>query len=285
MCICDWDVHHGNGTQNLFYDDGRVCYISLHRFGDHFYPETGDMTETGSGAGQGTTVNIAWPENGAGDSDYLAAFSLVVLPIISAFAPDLLLISAGFDAADGDAQGRMHVTPLGFASMTAMLLKTARCPVAAALEGGYNSVVTPHCSEAVVRVLMGERPEQPLLQRLHRATEPTLRSVLRVQQKHWPSLAQVAPKVDRFFTEARPATVLPPAPCHPPYLGRELARSPFAWWRPSQKAISRAARRVRSPQARVGSPLSLKYAFVRIPASVHACAHAGCTQGPARTCL
>ncbi len=203
VVILDWDVHHGNGTQHLFYDEGRVLYISLHRFGDRWYPETGAVDEVGEGAGAGRNVNIPWPDNGLHDTDYLAAFTLVVLPILRAFGPDLLLISAGFDAADGDAQGRMKVTPAGFAHMTAMLLQAVSCPVACALEGGYNPLVTSECCEAVLRVLLGEEAPPPAPQLLSRCCEPTLRAVVSKQQAHWPVLRDGRKGVlDRFFAEA-----------------------------------------------------------------------------------
>lgn len=95
MVIVDWDIHHGNGTQRLFYDDPRVLFISLHRYGDRWYPETGAVNEVGEGSAKGFTINVPWPEDGMNDSDYFAAIELVVVPVISSFSPDLLLISAG----------------------------------------------------------------------------------------------------------------------------------------------------------------------------------------------
>ena len=121
------------GTQAIFEEDPRCLYISLHRYGQRWYPETGALDEMGEGKGSGTTINVPWPENGMADSDYLAAMRLVVVPALSDFAPDLLLISAGFDAADGDAQGSMRVSPRGFAAMAEMMLTAVSCPVAAAL--------------------------------------------------------------------------------------------------------------------------------------------------------
>ena len=94
------------------------------------------------------------------DADYLAAYTLLVEPILESFAPDLLLISAGFDAAEGDIHGKMCISPSGFGAMTARLLRAVACPVAAALEGGYNATLTSECCEATLRVLMGEAPPQ-----------------------------------------------------------------------------------------------------------------------------
>ncbi len=132
VAIVDYDVHHGNGTQQIFYSDPRVLYISLHRFGDHWYPETGAADEVGAADGVGRNVNVPWPENWLGDTDYAAAMSLIVLPILASFDPDLLLISAGFDAADGDAQGKMRITPDGFGNLTASLLRGAAAHAARA---------------------------------------------------------------------------------------------------------------------------------------------------------
>ena len=142
IAIVDWDVHHGNGTQRLFWREDRVLYISLHRFGTGWYPMSGSLDEVGEGDGFGRNINIPWPANGMNDSDYLAAFHVIVAPILRAFAPDLLMVSAGFDAADGDLQGRMKVSPRGFAAMMDVMLTASSCPVTLALEGGYNSLVT-----------------------------------------------------------------------------------------------------------------------------------------------
>ncbi|CAD7702301.1 unnamed protein product [Ostreobium quekettii] len=106
VMIVDWDVHHGNGTQNIFQDDPSVLYISLHRYdGGSFYPGTGGPTDVGSGQGKGFSVNIPWDYDGMGDEDYVAAFQHVVLPIASEFKPDMTIVSAGFDAAEGDPLG------------------------------------------------------------------------------------------------------------------------------------------------------------------------------------
>ena len=203
VAILDWDVHHGNGTQQMFFEEGRVLYISLHRFGDNWYPLTGALEETGSGAGAGANLNVPWSQDGLSDADYLAALELIVAPVLRAFAPELLLISAGFDAAEGDAQGKMRVSPAGFGAMTSMLMQALPgCPLAAALEGGYNSLVTCACTEEVLRVMMGEsRPALPA-RRLAKATESTIRAVLRTQQEHWPVLRGQEAALDRFFAEA-----------------------------------------------------------------------------------
>ena len=203
VCILDWDVHHGNGTQAIFYDDPNVLYISLHRYGNRWYPETGGADEIGAGAGAGTTLNVPWPSDGFSDTDYLVAFKLVVLPVLTAFAPDLLLISAGFDAADGDAQGRMKITPRGFACMTELLLNAVSCPVAAALEGGYNSLVTSECCEAVLRTLIGEPASEPPPTLLQPTCEPTLREVIDQLKPHWPCLRYKKAMLDDFFAEAQ----------------------------------------------------------------------------------
>ena len=97
VAIVDYDVHHGNGTQWMFYDDPRVLYVSVHQY--PFYPGTGAADDVGIGRGAGYTVNIPL-ESGAGDEDYRLVFERVVLPILEAFAPDLLLLSAGYDAHD-----------------------------------------------------------------------------------------------------------------------------------------------------------------------------------------
>eukprot|EP00803_Ostreobium_quekettii_P002172 evm.model.scf_2265.1 EVM.evm.TU.scf_2265.1 scf_2265:1430-2326(+) len=138
ILIVDWDVHHGNGTQNMFYDEPRVMYVSLHRKDKGFYPGTGAIKEVGKGKGKGYTVNIGWTGPEFGDADYLAAFSVVVEPLCEAFDPDLIIVSSGFDAAEGDPLGEMRVTPECYAHLTHRLMAFASGQVVMALEGGYN---------------------------------------------------------------------------------------------------------------------------------------------------
>lgn len=101
VLIVDWDVHHGNGTQQVFYEDGSVLYLSIHRHDDgNFFPGTGGPTECGAGQGLGFNVNIAWSGGlnpALGDAEYLAAFRTLVMPIAREFEPDIILVSAGFD--------------------------------------------------------------------------------------------------------------------------------------------------------------------------------------------
>lgn len=146
------------------------------------------MDEVGHGVARGFNVNVPWPADGLGDSDYALAFAHIVCPITAAFAPDVVIISAGFDAAEGDAQGKMRLTPAGYAALTSMLLDAVDCPTVAALEGGYNVPVTSACCEAVVRTLLGERMARPPLQRPSPCCESTLTAVLNVQREFWPCL-------------------------------------------------------------------------------------------------
>lgn len=153
VAIVDWDVHHGNGTQNSFYSDGDVLYFSAHQF--PFYPGTGWIDEVGEGEGRGRNVNVPWPP-GRGDADYLAAFDRVLLPIAERFSPDLVLVSCGFDAAEGDLLGGMRITPDGYARMTARLRSVAGGKVVLALEGGYNLDAIAASAAACVRILLGD---------------------------------------------------------------------------------------------------------------------------------
>jgi histone deacetylase 6 len=155
VMIFDWDVHHGNGTQAVFDQDPTVLYVSIHRSDSSFYPfGTGSPSFVGTGAGVGKTINIGWTRAGAGDAEYLAAMDSIVLPIAVEFQPDLLLISAGFDAADGDV-GECHVTPEGFRALTKKLLQALPCvPVVATLEGGYVRSVLSECVVQVVQALL-----------------------------------------------------------------------------------------------------------------------------------
>ncbi|KHJ94001.1 histone deacetylase family protein [Oesophagostomum dentatum] len=113
VLILDWDVHHGNGTQEIFWEDNRVLYISLHRHDEGtFYPmgEPKDYADVGEGKGRGFSVNIPWNGGKIGDDAYRAAFSKIVMPIAYEFCPELVFISAGFDAAVGDPLGECYVS-------------------------------------------------------------------------------------------------------------------------------------------------------------------------------
>jgi len=156
VLILDWDVHHGNGTQACFVDDPSVMYVSVHRFEPGFFPGTGSPTSVGVGRGAGRTVNVGWRCGGMRDADYAAAFDSAIMPIARQFDPDLVIVSAGFDAAVDDPLGGCLVTPAGFAMMTSRLRELAFGRMVVALEGGYNLAAIALCTEAVTRVLLGE---------------------------------------------------------------------------------------------------------------------------------
>ncbi|XP_039789892.1 histone deacetylase 15-like isoform X4 [Panicum virgatum] len=159
VLIVDWDVHHGNGTQEIFEGDKSVLYVSLHRheYGN-FYPGTGAAHEVGIHDGQGFSVNIPWSCGGVGDNDYIFAFKTVVLPIAAEFAPDITIISAGFDAARGDPLGCCDVTPTGYSIMTSLLTACSGGRLLVILEGGVNAkllhqIQRNDCLDAVVLTL------------------------------------------------------------------------------------------------------------------------------------
>jgi len=139
VAILDWDVHHGNGTQEIFYDDDSVLYISLHQY--PYYPGTGAANETGSGKGEGFTLNCPMAA-GSGEKEYLDAFRSKILPALHKFQPELVMISAGFDAHKDDPLAHINLTEDSFAEMTKLLQEIASkyCDekIVSVLEGGYN---------------------------------------------------------------------------------------------------------------------------------------------------
>ncbi|HMM40696.1 MAG TPA: histone deacetylase [Thermomicrobiales bacterium] len=139
VAIVDWDVHHGNGAQAIFWEDPNVLFVSLHQY--PFYPGSGSRQEEGDGPGRGTTINIPLPA-GTGEDVYLAAFDGVVVPALRAFAPDLILVSAGFDAHADDPLAQMRLRTESFALMAERLRDAAAelCGgrLVLVLEGGYN---------------------------------------------------------------------------------------------------------------------------------------------------
>jgi acetoin utilization deacetylase AcuC-like enzyme len=139
VAILDWDVHHGNGTQDIFYEDGRVLYLSVHQ--SPFYPGTGKTNEVGEEEGRGLTVNVPLPA-GSGEDIYAATFGGVFLPVLREFGPEVILISAGFDAHVDDLLGGMALSSDSFERFAALISdlshEVGAAPPAFVLEGGYN---------------------------------------------------------------------------------------------------------------------------------------------------
>uniref|UniRef100_A0A8C8T030 Histone deacetylase n=1 Tax=Pelusios castaneus TaxID=367368 RepID=A0A8C8T030_9SAUR len=193
ILIVDWDIHHGNGTQQAFYSDPSVLYVSLHRYDNgNFFPGSGAPEEVGSGMGVGYNVNIAWTggvDPPVGDVEYLAAFRTVVMPIANEFSPDVVLVSAGFDAVEG------HLSPLGgysvtakcFGHLTKQLMKLAGGRVVLALEGGHDLTAICDASEACVSALLGvelDPLDQSLLQQKPNVNAvATLEKVIEIQSE------------------------------------------------------------------------------------------------------
>ena len=155
VLIIDWDVHHGNGTQDEFYEDGRVMYFSTHL--SPFYPGSGSAEEKGKGAGLGCIFNVPLPP-GTGDDAFRKIYDEKLKPAALAFKPDFILISAGFDSARGDLLGRLDLTPDGYSAMTKKVREiadaTCKGRIVSMLEGGYNLDALADSVEAHVRALM-----------------------------------------------------------------------------------------------------------------------------------
>ena len=159
VAVLDYDVHHGNGTQWMFYDDPSVLYVSLHQY--PFYPGTGALTDVGRGDGIGCTLNVPL-EAGAGDADYDRAMRELVGPVVTAFAPELILLSAGYDAHGRDPLGGMRLSTEGYAAMTAHVQRLAAscCDrrLAAVTEGGYDLRALDACLESTLTQLAEDPP-------------------------------------------------------------------------------------------------------------------------------
>ncbi|XP_037617845.1 histone deacetylase 4-like isoform X10 [Sebastes umbrosus] len=213
ILIVDWDVHHGNGTQQAFYDDPNVLYLSIHRYDDgNFFPGSGAPDEVGSGPGVGFNVNVAFTgglDPPMGDVEYLAAFRSVVMPIANEFAPDIVLVSSGFDAVEG------HPPPLGgytltskcFGYLTKQLMTLAGGRVVLALEGGHDLTAICDASEACVAALLGQEldplPKAVLEQRPNANAVRSLEKVLETHSKYWRSVHRYSPCLGLSLLEAK----------------------------------------------------------------------------------
>ena len=225
VLIVDWDVHHGDGTQSIFWDDPAVLFFDVHR---QFHggsggagggrrlldPRAGRPAVVGGAAAAGRTVNVGWSRSGAGDAEYRAVWSLLLLPIAQEFDPDLVLVSAGFDAAEGDPLcGGCRVTPREFAEMTrrlkrALLVAAAvnrsgrPAPVVCALEGGYARGTLGECVVAVVEELLRredradgddedtekvleEEEQEEVLDGIHPSAARDIRQTIEAQRPFW----------------------------------------------------------------------------------------------------
>jgi acetoin utilization deacetylase AcuC-like enzyme len=185
VAIVDWDVHHGNGTQEMFFGDARVLYISLHQW--PFYPGTGNVSEIGEGQGRGYTVNVPL-SSGARGGDYAAAFDRVVLPILESYAPELVLVSAGFDAHRSDPLAGMLLEAPAYGWMTDALAriadKSAKGRLALVLEGGYDlPALEESLTDSLVTLAGAKRPPgAPSPEPVHEAEIQRARKALR---EHW----------------------------------------------------------------------------------------------------
>jgi acetoin utilization deacetylase AcuC-like enzyme len=161
VAIIDWDVHHGNGTQDIFWDDPRVLYVSLHQY--PLYPGTGAAAEIGGRDGRGFTVNVPLSAGGT-DAVYEAAFDEIVIPILDDYAPELVIVSAGFDAHERDRLAAMRLTEASYANMarglTAVAAKSAGGRIALLLEGGYDLVALEGSLAESIRAMCGAASEK-----------------------------------------------------------------------------------------------------------------------------
>ncbi|MDQ1260942.1 MAG: hypothetical protein QG575_123 [Euryarchaeota archaeon] len=160
VLIVDWDVHHGNGTNDVFYSDSSVLYFSTHQY--PHYPGTGRSDEVGEDGGEGFTVNVPLP-SGTGDAGYLMAYREILLPIALEFKPDIVLVSAGHDPHKDDPLGGMRLTSVGFGAIAFVVKEIAntccRGRLAATLEGGYNLQAQAEAVVAEIRAFSGDGPQ------------------------------------------------------------------------------------------------------------------------------
>ncbi|CAD6191193.1 unnamed protein product [Caenorhabditis auriculariae] len=199
VLILDWDVHHGNGTQEIFYQDRNVLYMSLHRHdGGGFYPmgEPKDFSDVGEEDGVGFSVNVPFSSAKMGDLEYRAAFMKVIMPIAYEFNPELVLISSGFDAAAGDPLGEYKVSPETFALMTYELCGLAGGRTIAVLEGGYNLTAIAESAQAVVETLL----HRAVVRKLVSAREQFATKKPQLHPEAWTSLRKVCHKQESYWS-------------------------------------------------------------------------------------
>jgi acetoin utilization deacetylase AcuC-like enzyme len=186
ILIVDWDLHHGNGTQNMFYTSPNVLYFSLHQY--PYYPGTGRINEVGAKEGTGYNVNVPLPA-GMGDKEYIKVFFEILGPIAQQYGPEIVLVSAGFDPYFDDPLGGMQVTPSGFAQMGRFLKELAEsvCDgrLVLILEGGYNLEGLWHSTKAVIEELIGKRKTRYEDKDNVTKADMVIEQVKKVQSQFW----------------------------------------------------------------------------------------------------
>ena len=193
----------------MFDDDPRVLYVSIHRY-DHgrFFPcsAEADYEYVGKGAGKGYTVNVSWNRGNMGDTEYIAAFTNVILPIAYQFDPELVLVSAGFDAARGDPLGGCKVSPEGYAHMTHLLTPLAGGKIILALEGGYNLSSISYSMTLCTKALLGDPlPRVHIAQEVEPSAARIIREVVAVHSAYWSILTPFF----KYFPSAPPHKYIP----------------------------------------------------------------------------
>ncbi|OGR19690.1 MAG: histone deacetylase [Desulfobacterales bacterium GWB2_56_26] len=196
VMIVDWDVHHGNGTQNSFFNTEEVLFVSIHE--SPLFPGTGSHLETGVGSGEGYTLNIPLP-GGQGDLEYANIFNTLILPVGHQYRPEIILVSAGFDGYHGDCVSSMRLTHQGFGYMAKVLVELAEkiCSgrILFILEGGYNPAGLREGVFAVLSELVGERLTTPFPSFLDEETE----AILRKERAPHPAVERVRDIAKRYW--------------------------------------------------------------------------------------
>ena len=191
VLIVDWDLHHGNATQNSFYENPNVLFFSTHQY--PHYPGSGGLKEVGRGEGSGYTINVPL-RTGLGDGDFYQIFKVILGPVLDSFKPDFILVSAGFDTYYKDPLGGMGVTPKGYAALTRVLMNLANIhcsgKLVLTLEGGYHLTGLKESVKAVLKELSHEsiltHDDLASLEASH--PPPVIKEVISVQKKYWPDL-------------------------------------------------------------------------------------------------
>ncbi|MCD1294695.1 histone deacetylase [Methanocella sp. CWC-04] len=188
VLIVDWDVHHGNGTENMFYDNPDVLYFSVHQY--PFYPGTGHYSDVGAGDGEGFNVNVPFSP-GSTDADYASAFDRLLIPVSKEFKPDLIMVSAGYDTHYDDPLGSMKMTEAGFHMMASKVKEISdmfNAGIVAMLEGGYSLKHLPSSVEASILGFLGKGGGLKIDNKVTKAAMDNIDKAIDVQKNYWKSL-------------------------------------------------------------------------------------------------